>query len=81
MKNLIKGFMLILTVLLLTPAAAPAKVKQMKLRVLYLSGLSDWTHGEMGSNDHYKRVRRNMSRMSRTARQPSDSCSPPISPP
>lgn len=28
--------------------------KKQKLRVLYLGGQADWTHGEMGSNDHFK---------------------------
>lgn len=54
MKKNLFTLLLILAVSMLTSSACWAKVKPMKLRVLYLGGQCDWTHGEMGSNDHFK---------------------------
>ena len=51
-KNIISLF--VLAICLLSTVGSIAKQKQMKLRVLYLGGQVDWTHGEMGSEDHYK---------------------------
>ena len=54
MKKNLFTLLLILAVSMLPSSACWAKVKPMKLRVLYLGGQCDWTHGEMGSNDHFK---------------------------
>lgn len=54
MKKNLFTLLLILAASMLTSSACWAKVKPMKLRVLYLGGQADWTHGEMGSNDHFK---------------------------
>lgn len=54
MKKNLFTLLLILAAGMLTSSACWAKVKPMKLRVLYLGGQVDWTHGEMGSNDHFK---------------------------
>ena len=51
-KNIISLF--VLAICLLSTVGSIAKQKQMKLRVLYLGGQVDWTHGEFGSEDHYK---------------------------
>lgn len=44
---------LLLFIFLAVCLVGQAKVKPMKLRVLYLGGQSDFTHGEMGSDDHF----------------------------
>ena len=54
MKRNLVTFLLILAFGMLASSACQAKVKKQKLRVLYLGGQADWTHGEMGSNDHFK---------------------------
>lgn len=54
MKRNLVTFLLILAFGMLASSACLAKVKKQKLRVLYLGGQADWTHGEMGSNDHFK---------------------------
>ncbi len=46
--------LLILAYGMLTTSACWAKVKPMKLRVLYLGGQSDWAHGEFYGPDHFK---------------------------
>lgn len=54
MKRNLVTFLLTLAFGILVSSVCQAKVKKQKLRVLYLGGQVDWTHGQMGSNDHFK---------------------------
>lgn len=54
MKLTFKYLFLFTALTLFFATGVNAKVKKMKLKVLYLGGQVDWTHGEMGSEDHYK---------------------------
>ena len=54
MKRNLVTFLLALVFGMLASTTCWAGVKKQKLRVLYLGGQADWTHGEMGSNDHFK---------------------------
>lgn len=52
-KNLI-SLLFIFAISILTSSVCWAKVKPIKLRVLYLGGQSDWAHGEFSGPDHFK---------------------------
>ena len=54
MKKNLFTFLMLLVLSLLTSSVSYAKVKPMKLRVLYLGGQSDWAHGEYSGPDHFK---------------------------
>ena len=54
MKKNFAVYLLIIALCMLTSSACKAAVKKQKLRVLYLGGQVDWTHGEYGSNNHFK---------------------------